>query len=90
MSKRTDIETLTAAIATMADRMATSAQRAGLDHDNYARRLDACSRQRRAMGRLLDALNRAQHGDQVTWGFAYWQMTVRDNERAIAKRVVRR
>lgn len=88
MSKRTDIETLTAAIATMADRMATSTLQAALNSADFARHLDACSRRRRAMHRLMDALNRAQGGQQVLWGLSYMQMVERDDKRTQARRAV--
>lgn len=88
MSKRTDIETLTAAVATMADRMATSTLQAALNSADFARHLDACSRRRRAMHRLMDALNRAQGSDEVLWGLSYMQMVERDDKRTQARRAV--
>jgi hypothetical protein len=84
------IATLTAAVATMADRMATSTLKAALNSADFARHLDACSRQRRAMHRLMDALNRARGGDEVLWGLAYMRMVERDDKRTAARRAAQR
>lgn len=83
-----DTKTLMAAIARMAERMASSAQAAGSTSSNggdWRRHLDNCSRQRRAMHRLMDALARGHGEDHSDWRWTHTFAVIDDHKRAIAK-----
>jgi hypothetical protein len=85
---RVDIDTLMAAIACMADRMATSVHASGLavssgedwqqHHRHYVRRM-------RAMHRLMDALVRATGKEHSVWRLNHTLMTIAGHQRAATK-----
>lgn len=85
---QTDTKTLMSAIARMAERMASSAQAAGAASHaggDWRKHLDTCSRQRKAMHRLMDALARAHGEDHSAWHWTFTFATIDDHKRAIAK-----
>lgn len=82
-------EVLMAAIACMAERMASSTHRAGAaaaTGGDYRPHLNACTRQRNAMYRLMDALAALQGAAHApSWRIRNTLMTIAQHKRAIAK-----
>lgn len=85
--QKPDTKTLMAAIARMAERMASSSQAAGAASctgGDWRRHLDTCSRQRTAMHRLMDALARAHGEDRSDWRWTHTFATIADHKRDLA------